>query len=563
MSLFSSFKEHTGGFGVQSISAIAGLSLAFGNYVPYLHVVDIRHEYVLEGSNFEKAVGVFAQRILKDAFMCDEFSGVLVDSFCIEQPQRAQAKSPYKTWSISKIKASKQAFAKEIKVAAQKRRRCFLGAYILLSDDALGLGNGDGARFVKCTKRYTMHFRPSSTTKARSSSAFPLETLIEGVFDSHEDANEYAKLFRAKEKPAFDDDSRKSHRAGATTALQESFMRGSVVESCEHALLLSAWKNDSGELRSLRMMFNSAAGKLRALRIENEAMLNVMTVCERSSSSVDPSIMDKVADQVTQYKKRIMGVFRMDSVHQMSALRPFVQTAVQQFRASNFGKRARRQRGLAVFFAKHLKRLFHILGAVEMNLGKDISFCSSLASFLNGGEDFPEDLSHLALGYIDVDLQSKKLGQSSSKRYPAHLLREAVIMQYIVDTRLDKAMQEMFSSLMNGEALATNPTSYVLGAFQARAMRQAAWRETDASIERRLLPFSARDRAKTIADPDTFVHESAYECDVDGVDGVYGSRSAMQLVHRSVIGLWRRIADGVTIDRPMNRGTTKLQFARD
>jgi hypothetical protein len=86
-----------------------------------------------------------------------------------------------------------------------------------------------------------------------------------------------------------------------------------------------------------------------------------------------------------------------------------------------------------------------------------------------------------------VAVQEEMERQRKSHTYPSNLAGEVVLLQYTVDTQLDKCLEAAMQDIITPRILTGNPVSKVLSRFKAAAQRFELWKETDEELVKPLL----------------------------------------------------------------------------
>ena len=74
---------------------------------------------------------------------------------------------------------------------------------------------------------------------------------------------------------------------------------------------------------------------------------------------------------------------------------------------------------------------------------------------------------------IDVSQETRRYKQSN--KFPSKVLREATVMQYLVDSRVDTTIEQMYQQLLS-EPLYPNPYPRVTIILQSAWARHEFWR---------------------------------------------------------------------------------------
>ena len=117
--------------------------------------------------------------------------------------------------------------------------------------------------------------------------------------------------------------------------------------------------------------------------------------------------------------------------------------------------------------------------------------------------------------------------------YPPSLLREAILLQYVADSRIDTVLQEMFSKMF-WRPLLPNPYPSIVNLFAAAATRQDLWSATDGDVLEDLVESKTIDPVGTGDNSDAFhVHRSK---DTSSRDTIFGQASALMFAHPGRLG---------------------------
>ena len=254
-----------GSYTVRALTALVGPAVFFGSVLPYVPRVDLNHEYILEGPDFEKAVDRFVKHLLKQAHDTDGSRGLIVEGMYVQGRSRVKggAEGIPRRYTAAELRKSWKGFARDAKSAALGRRAIYLDALCWL--DVMG------GRTVTLRKHYTLHFKATGRAGAsggreESFAAVPFESLATGVFFDLQDAERYAQLFNF---PLPDDAMMLPHRQRIKGRLVELWEGGQICESLEELILICAFSNRP-ELDELTALFNGVIGQVRALVVQAE-----------------------------------------------------------------------------------------------------------------------------------------------------------------------------------------------------------------------------------------------------------------------------------------------------
>merc|ERR1719238_63848 len=185
--LYLDVKQVEGKYKVRVLTVITGSCLSHGRLIPYLSEIHLNHEFIVSGPRFEKAVGVFARYLFKQAVDTTQSGTAVFYGIAIAPPARHAAfDGPKKIWTLSMMQASIKRFSSDLKAAIVARRRItFIADYAMF--DAVKVH-----RFMPVKRVYSFHY--SSTSSKRSFALYPGECLLVGVFVDLQSALVYDSL---------------------------------------------------------------------------------------------------------------------------------------------------------------------------------------------------------------------------------------------------------------------------------------------------------------------------------------------------------------------------------
>eukprot|EP00516_Mucochytrium_quahogii_P003707 CAMPEP_0203746136 /NCGR_PEP_ID=MMETSP0098-20131031/1664_1 /ASSEMBLY_ACC=CAM_ASM_000208 /TAXON_ID=96639 /ORGANISM=" , Strain NY0313808BC1" /LENGTH=753 /DNA_ID=CAMNT_0050634121 /DNA_START=1 /DNA_END=2265 /DNA_ORIENTATION=- len=84
------------------------------------------------------------------------------------------------------------------------------------------------------------------------------------------------------------------------------------------------------------------------------------------------------------------------------------------------------------------------------------------------------------------------------RELPAEILREATLLDYVTQTRLDSVLHEVMLEVFTNGKLYPNPFPLIVGRFRAETLRHGMWRETDKEVLSLL--SHGRKRSKVVSE---------------------------------------------------------------
>lgn len=108
-----------------------------------------------------------------------------------------------------------------------------------------------------------------------------------------------------------------------------------------------------------------------------------------------------------------------------------------------------------------------------------------------GNDDKKEEETNLEEVHVELVLNVAEATRRYKKtnKFPPKVLREATILQYIIDARVDLTLQQIYQQLLS-EPLYPNPYPRVTILLQSAWARHEFWTQTDAEIEKEISSVS-------------------------------------------------------------------------
>ena len=545
---------------VQVMTALVGNAVFYGRMIPYLDNLTVHHEYIVEGPKFEKAVNVYANMIIKEAFDLEADSKVIVTGVYVTMPPRKRGeKGKVKPWSLEAIKKSKNSFLSAVKTAnVQKKQRLYIEALFLLPDPQ---------QYVLVRKVYNLHYK-GKKGKPRTFCLFPYESLSTGIFFNEDDAATYGELF---DHPDLNDEVCQECRMDLKKRLAAVHEAGDVLRWFEMLLMLAAWADRTEVFSDVKRMMDSVAAKLHALTVENDTVQHVVAHIVSGGGEGDEKKKKRrrrrggdefehqkfaCVEQFSHYDKRLRDVVKPNECSEVMAVR----RSIEEFMAT-LTDPVTRKLVIDGNACLRLRKLNFFCRALELTVAKDVvELCTRNAEESDEREvtvnllvnaivnqvttgDGPKHSGLRRPRIMCVDVEKEVKRGIRSQRYPASICKEATILQYTVDTRLDTALQSVLMSTMSN-ALIPNPFPFVVNKLIGWACRHALWGEPDSHI----LAACNTTQLKMI-------HLSSYtyrgtqggdEYGGGSEDKVFGSRPALRLVNpQGLHNLWSLVGDVV------------------
>lgn len=143
---------------------------------------------------------------------------------------------------------------------------------------------------------------------------------------------------------------------------------------------------------------------------------------------------------------------------------------------------------------RNLRRLRRICHAMHQTLLSTFIAAQSNVSAMVGriwadteGVEVPVSLQAPSMRIRVVNVAVEQERQRKTKIYPASLAREAVLMQYVVDTQLERAIATALEDIYATRVLKGNPMNIILLRIKASSQRFELWKEADEDFRRELV----------------------------------------------------------------------------
>eukprot|EP00058_Branchiostoma_floridae_P020307 XP_002605797.1 hypothetical protein BRAFLDRAFT_121903 [Branchiostoma floridae] len=159
--------------------------------------------------------------------------------------------------------------------------------------------------------------------------------------------------------------------------------------------------------------------------------------------------------------------------------------------------------------------------------------------FTHGAED-PDLLKHDKLA-VDVEMSIERAS------VPKVIAVEAVLMQYMVDTKLDETWHDFLVELLCGAYLPPNPYPRFVTAMRQSSLKMELWTENPEKLVQKLV-----HRSERMIDPDNYIYH------IPGTEA-YGHVSALMILDIGHFRLVSNLADMlVNQEAPKRRGSFKV-----
>ncbi|OQR87672.1 hypothetical protein ACHHYP_08183 [Achlya hypogyna] len=185
--LFSVFEQTSPdvGYTVASLLVLVGRNVFFGTLHPVLEPVQLEQHTFVQGDKLEKAIAIFTAGLVKDVATFDRSPVCFFAGLVTTLPSYRQSEPPTeKRWSLEMVQSSKGVFTSAVKAAVVAKAKIFLHCFIAVHEDA-------GRTYWEVSKEYVLHH--ASPTATHSFAVDPTAAMDKGVFLHRDGAREFAE----------------------------------------------------------------------------------------------------------------------------------------------------------------------------------------------------------------------------------------------------------------------------------------------------------------------------------------------------------------------------------
>ncbi|ETW00595.1 hypothetical protein H310_07169 [Aphanomyces invadans] len=475
-------QQSADGIASTTMTCLVGPAVFHGKgYLPTIHFLQLEQHVVIEGDNLERAITLFAHMIAKDAFDTQTSASSINQGVWVTIPSfKKSDKHTEKLWTLDAIQTSRVAFISAVKTAVAARVPCYVTEFRHAPPFNLGHGNGSQIKcaisYVRVHRELVMHFKPPNEVLT-SFTRNPHRPLIEGVFFSEDALKAYVTkvappattaVMEPYVAPILSNYSVGNYLAMAYALVhhicvnEDSFQPiaqlgkvtlgfpGQLVVLAQTSALIQEMltlqiltpTTTQLHLKQLWNMVAQHAHNVRTFLCQNShsSLLGIRHTLEQlataleipSASTSEAVVVQSAVDACRRIElllehaaqcvtRDVIETMRGDGgvVHPIQLVNRLAQTAAEEERTA-----------LAALTKTKLKR-------VAPKTDNSPIAMSQLVE---------PDQPTLPLHGIDVDQEVQSA--VASLTYPPLIAREAVYMQYIVDTRLDEALQSALSAII-------------------------------------------------------------------------------------------------------------------
>ena len=594
--VLSSFSDEQGDYKIRVVTGLSGSVIFAGKVMPFLpEHIDLNTDFVADGRKLENAIKLFANALIKNAYELERSADVVFFGIKIMPPGSSryvasESEERTKTWTTAKARGAKASFVSAVKAATVGKRIIYLD--FIVRSTCLRL---QSVRYVSVRKYFSFHFRHQKSGKAsefavQSFCIHPLGNLFLGLYHDKEDAIFYADLFRARGNServiALDSSDKRfvAFKNDLKVALSKAYIEGEIVLSIELLLCLCIFNLDGTRdvWGSIISFMWSTAGKLRSLIRQNVTLQRVVEVMlDRERGETKPGRgrrskslrNEEIFESFASYRKDLLDlVFSRDS-SEMDALSKLTRHMLYDMTNhvsrelvlnSQTAERFREVRFMCEALESTIARdVFQVLNEKdETNTDDKLSIQDMLDMILeqvnalsgsalsNGAGGELREIAKAAINELKaaerarntqlvVNVAEEARRNVHRKGFPIEISEPGTVLQYIGDTRIDMALQNIISEVFLNGKLLPNPFPFIVELLSAEAARHSLWRENDTQLSS-LLNWSPIHAV--LSHPRDYIFKANKKqrviLDEDEAFSLHGSRSAVQLCHeRSLVEL--------------------------
>jgi hypothetical protein len=407
-----------------------------------------------------------------------------------------------------------QAKAAELKRHERKMAQgCFYAVrknYILHYKDAANSSGGDDKKKKTSNTNLATGFKIMGKYK--------YESLATGLYEKRQDAEFYASAW-AGPKPG-----EQSYNS-LTKQLKHDLIQeianchhdGDWVAMYEKLLMIIVW-NEGNEAALISQVFNSMVGTMRQLSIEAKTMRDVLSRCLRSSDELSrfSSLLLKEYSVFYQRVSKLIGgtgiaeTMSGNSGGSGSSILASLKLMMRARLSQTVDASSKRLK-LEASSVRNLDALSRTFRVIELSVAADalplfqevqnlinrtVKEADDKANEQEGGsssskagsktnkdrkekKNMKKEEQKIAIEnslVIDVAKETRKY--KASNKFPSKVLREATVMQYLADSRVDTTIEQMYQQLLS-EPLYPNPYPRVTIILQSAWARHEFWRRSD------------------------------------------------------------------------------------
>jgi hypothetical protein len=367
----------------------------------------------------------------------------------------------------------------------------------------------------------------NSAAGYRAFVAYPYQSLATGLYEKRQDAEYYASAWGGP-KPGEQSYNRliKPYKSKLMHQIATCHHEGDWVAMYEMLLTIIVW-NEGGEAALMSQIFNSLVGQMRQLSIEARTMRDVLSRCLRSSEELakfSSNLLKEYSVFYQRVSKLIGGTAIIDagggsggsSASILSSLKLMMRARL----AATVDLVTKRLK-LEASSVRNLDALSRTFRVIELSVAADaVPLFQDVQSLVKRTVAEAEDaatakekdekkqgsankstgkLTIMAKKQQKVDDDKKKVEDAlvidvmqetrrykANNKFPSKVLREATIMQYLVDSRVDTTIEQMYQQLLS-EPLYPNPYPRVTIILQSAWARHEFWRRSDSDMLNELM----------------------------------------------------------------------------
>ncbi|KAI8507211.1 hypothetical protein Bbelb_145910 [Branchiostoma belcheri] len=568
------------GYSCQVLMALVGQSVFTNTFYPHPDMVTVRVSYVSVGPDAEQGISMFVDSVVNDVNNMDNqnthvYFGVSVPTKDEEFPGLWDNVF----WDQEMVLNNQADFWHAISEATiNNKMATFEGVFRVdpFSDT-----------FRRGQKQYELHFievsEKDKTERLVSFAEFPLGTLHEGVFLQKSHAEAYLNIFMPRHEVMDKDQPPPSMQPRYKEHIQRKIAsmhpEAEVFDVAYNSILLILMDRNAYQESALIQIYRllrSTAARLSSIMEHNNVIRSLVAKYEGVLQShfvqgefkkykdallslLDSSLLERSSDLNSAYidiKQRFTGVIGSDDAVDPHSI-PLNKKMLSILRSINqycscIQLQLIEDSLIHAPILEEIMQMMYLTFPEEMPRPqtrqmerrqdkKKKKGAAPLVSeiFTHGAED-PDLLKHDKLA-VDVEIGIERAS------VPKVIAVEAVLMQYMVDTKLDETWHDFLVELLCGAYLPPNPYPRFVTAMRQAALKMELWTENPDKLVQKLV-----HRSERMIDPDNYIYH------IPGTEA-YGHVSALMILDIGHFRLVSLLADMlVNQEAPKRRGSFKI-----
>eukprot|EP00658_Telonema_sp_P-2_P085435 TRINITY_DN9738_c0_g2_i2.p1 TRINITY_DN9738_c0_g2~~TRINITY_DN9738_c0_g2_i2.p1 ORF type:complete len:1012 (-),score=290.86 TRINITY_DN9738_c0_g2_i2:141-3176(-) len=496
--------------------------------------IDLRQEYLVKGAMLEKGMNVFGVHMMQDVLRLnnsDSNTMDVIEGVFIDNGQHLS------TWTPSDIQSKQKAFVAELKSSILDRAQVYLqGEFFLSHKDEYG---NTTSEFVTVRKRYSFSF-VNLEQQASSYAPNDYDTMLEGLFFEKRGAEAYYNLHSKMDLEAAHRNMVK-HLTLKLVRAREQGDQWRVLELVNQLAVLQ--QRTDGILTRLYRIFNSIGGALVSQMQQIRSMRTIVT------AALEHQLWNQLnlcKERFAKFKERMVELVFSNQASEFIEMRLGVRAILEELtdNQETFGR-------LLVddLTVDRLDVLYDLCSlALESMLQNILQWFPQIQERIN---QYLTESGHVAAASYTpnkklrcIDLRTEEARILGEARVPQAVSREAAMMQYLVDARVDQWMEDMLVDMLLN-VLPPNPFPTVVHHLRQLSYRYLLLAQPDSEV----LDKCSSDSL--------MVSESTGVCAVSG--GYFGTEIATTHVDADFLNSCAEVMRNISDSRQSVKGAVEVR----